>query len=77
MFDLTSLNRAKTYLISGHSGTWKYSQCRGGKYCFYSFSHPDVNRRKTLTLTTDQVQTQVWQEVQSLDLSKLEAFRGL
>jgi hypothetical protein len=77
MLELSSLNRAKTYLISGHPETWKYSQCRGGKYCFYSFGLPDVNRRKTLTLTAEQVQTQVWQEVRNLDLSNLEASEGL
>jgi hypothetical protein len=73
MFDINSLNTYASYLVSSNPGQWRYSRRRGTKYHFWRF---DVNRRETLSLTPQEVQTQVWQEVQTVDLSKLEAFRG-
>ncbi len=77
MFELASLNRNKSYLISNNPGQWRYSRCSGSKYFFWKYSSEDVNRRITLSLSLDEVKYRVWEEVQSLDLSKLEAFRGL
>jgi hypothetical protein len=76
MMDCSSLNRTKSYLISNHPGLWRYSRCRGTKYFFWRYSNEDVNRRITLSLLPDEVKYHVWEEVQPLDLSRLEAFRG-
>lgn len=76
MLNCKSLSRAKNYLISNHSGSWRYSRSNGTKYFFWRYSNEDVNRRITLSLSPQEVQFHVWEEVRSLDLSKLEAFRG-
>ena len=76
MMDCSSLNRAKNYLISNHPGSWRYTRSRGTKHYFWSFGSPDVNRRVTISLSPEEVKNQVWEEVLSLDLSRLEAFRG-
>jgi hypothetical protein len=74
MFNVDSLNTYASYLISSKQGQWRYSRRRGTKYHFWRFN---INRRETVSLAREEVQAQVWQEVQSLDLSKLETFRGL
>jgi len=76
MFELSSLDRNKNYLISNHPGSWRYSRRRGDKHYFWRFSARDVNRRLTISFTSEQVQNLVWEEVSKLDLSRLEAFCG-
>lgn len=76
MLNCKSLSRTKNYIICNHSGSWRYSRCNGTKYFFWKYSSEDVNRRITLSLSPEEVKYRVWEEVQTLDLSKLEAFRG-
>jgi hypothetical protein len=76
MLEISTLTTHKNYLISNHPGLWRYSRCRGAKYFFWRFSTKDVNRRVSISLTAEQVQSLVWEEVSRLNLSKLEAFCG-
>jgi len=76
MLEISTLAAHKNYLISNHPGLWRYTRRRGDKHYFWSFSARDVTRRVTLSLSNEQVQSLVWEEVSRLDLSKLEAFCG-
>lgn len=76
MLEVSTLSSHKNYLISNHPGVWRYSRRRGDKHYFWRFSARDVNRRLSISLSSEQVQNLVWEEVSRLDLSKLEAFSG-
>lgn len=85
MFNLQDLTTDGRYMIQNERGEWHYSGNSGNKYNFWRWAEGQTNRRvamgkarrlRRIALSKVQVQRKVWQEVQRLDLSKLEAFRG-
>ncbi len=75
MFDLSELSPGATYLIQGELGSnWRYSGKSGERYRFWRWI--DANRRRAVALSQSLVESRVWKEVQALDLSNLEAFKG-
>lgn len=80
MLDCTELSKSKLYTISGKPGQWHYShsvdEVRSKRYVFWRCAVKDPNRRVTLSLSQEQTRRDVT-ERQPLELSNLEAFRGL
>lgn len=76
MFDVADLTTGGRYAIAGERGEWHYSGVSGNCYRFWRWAENQPNRRVSLTLSRMQAQQRVWQQVQKLDLSNLEAFRG-
>ncbi len=76
MFNIADLTTDGRYMIQNERGEWHYSGNSGNKYNFWRWAEGQTNRRVSVALSLAQVQRKVWQEVQKLDLSKLEAFRG-
>ncbi|MBD2773326.1 hypothetical protein [Iningainema tapete] len=75
MFNVANLTTKGRYLIEGERGEWHYSGCTGSKYNFWRKAVGST-RRVNLTLSAIQVKRRLWQEVQTLNLGNLEAFRG-
>ncbi len=76
MFNIADLTTEGRYMIQNERGEWHYSGNSGNKYNFWRWAEGQTNRRVAIALSKVQVQRKVWQEVQRLDLSKLEAFRN-
>ncbi|MFL9458111.1 hypothetical protein AB0758_44695 [Tolypothrix bouteillei VB521301_2] len=81
MLDCTELSKSNLYTISGKPGQWHYSYSvdgvRSKRYVFWRFAAKDPNRRVTVSLSQEQTRRDVWEQRQNLELTKLEAFRGL
>ncbi|MUH00378.1 hypothetical protein F7734_52160 [Scytonema sp. UIC 10036] len=81
MLDCTELTKSKLYIISGKPGQWHYSysvdEARSKRYVFWRFAAKNPNRRVTLSLSQEQTRRDVWEQRQDIQLTNLEAFRGL
>ncbi len=84
--DCTLLSSNSKYRIQGESGEWRYSYSESaGKHTYYYFwryDSRDLNRRITRRLSGAKVYEKVVEitiqpRIVPIDLSKLEAFRGL
>jgi hypothetical protein len=84
--DCTLLSCNGKYRIEGESGEWRYSYSEfAGKHTYYYFwryDSRDLNRRITRRLSGAKVYEKVAElttqpRIAPIDLSKLEAFRGL
>lgn len=74
MYSLENLAQGKTYLLSGHTGEWHFSRRTGTRITFYQFI--DTNRRTTAKLTPYEVEQGCWEKIETINLSRLEAFNG-
>ncbi len=76
MLNLQELTTGAQYLIAGQQGQWHFSGESRDKLRFWRWAMGQTNRRVSLALSKEQAQKKVWKEIQRLDLSNLEAFRG-
>lgn len=80
MMDCTLLNRNSIYLIANEQGEWRFSASDGSvrpKYIFWRYGLKDPSQKVRKSLSYNQVQERVWEKVESLNLSNLEAFNNL
>jgi len=76
MLNLEELTTSAQYLIAGLKGQWHFSGESREKLRFWRWAMGQTNRRVSLSLSKEQAQKRVWKQVERLDLSDLEAFRG-
>jgi hypothetical protein len=76
MLNLQTLTQQGNYRIEGKRGEWHFSGESRDRLRFWRWAMGQANRRVSLSLSKEQAQRRVWKEVQALDLSNLEAFRG-